>query len=46
MIKDAFDKSEVLGDVLDQAVYDVSGLANANHNMDKLYVAIEIAKRI
>ena len=34
------------GDVLDQAVYDVSGLANANHNMDKLYIAIEIAKRI
>lgn len=28
------------------AVYDVSELANANHNMDKLYVAIEIAKRI
>ena len=25
----------VTGDVLDQAVYDVSGLANANHNMDK-----------
>ena len=36
----------VTGDVLDQAVYDVSGLANANHNMDKLYIAIEIAKRI
>lgn len=36
----------VTGDVLDQAVYDVSGLADANHNMDKLYVAIEIAKRI
>lgn len=34
------------GDVLDQAVYDVLGLANANHNMDKLYIAIEIAKRI
>ena len=34
------------GDVLDQAVYYVSGLANANHNMDKLYIAIEIAKRI
>ena len=34
------------GDVLDQAVYDVSGLADANHNMDKLYIAIEIAKRI
>ncbi len=36
----------VTGDILDQAVYDVSGLANANHNMDKLYIAIEIAKRI
>lgn len=36
----------VTGDVLDQAVYDVSGLSNANHNMDKLYIAIEIAKRI
>jgi uridine phosphorylase len=36
----------VTGDVLDKAVYDVSGLANANHNMDKLYIAIEIAKRI
>ncbi len=36
----------VTGDVLDQAVYDVSGLADANHNMDKLYIAIEIAKRI
>ena len=34
------------GDVLDQEVYDSSGLANANHNMDKLYIAIEIAKRI
>jgi nucleoside phosphorylase len=36
----------VTGDVLDKAVYDVSGLANANHNMDKLYIAIEIAKHI
>lgn len=36
----------VTGDVLDQAIYDVSGLANANHNMDKSYIAIEIAKRI
>lgn len=34
------------GDVLDQAVYDVSGLAEANHNIDKLCIAIEIAKRI
>lgn len=36
----------VTGDVLNQAVYDVSELANANHDMDKLYIAIEIAKRI
>ncbi len=36
----------VTGDVLDQPVYDVSGLVDANHNMDKLYIAIEIAKRI
>ena len=36
----------VTGDVLDKAVYDISGLANANHNMDKLYIAIEIARRI
>ena len=36
----------VTGDVLDQEVYDFSGLADASHNMDKLYVAIEIAKRI
>ena len=36
----------VTGDVLDQAVYDFSGLADASHNMDKLYIAIEIAKRI
>ena len=34
------------GDVLDQENYDVSGLKDANHNMDKLYIAIEIAKRI
>lgn len=36
----------VTGDVLDKAVYDISGLANANYNMDKLYIAIEIARRI
>lgn len=36
----------VTRDVLDKAVYDISGLANANHNMDKLYIAIEIARRI
>lgn len=31
------------GDVLDQPVYDVSDLLNANHNIDKLNIAIEIA---
>ncbi len=36
----------VTGDVLDEAAYDISGLSNANHNMDKLYIAVEIAKRI
>lgn len=36
----------VTGDVLSQAVYDCSDLSDANHNMDKLYIAIEIAKRI
>ena len=30
----------VTGDVLDQAVYDVSGFAHANHGMEKLYIAI------
>ena len=34
------------GDVLDQAVYDVSGLANANNNMDKLYIAIEKGSKL
>ncbi len=36
----------VTGDVLDQAVYDICSLGNANHDMDKLLIAIEIAKRI
>lgn len=36
----------VTGDVLDQAVYDVCSLGNANHDIDKLFIAIEIAKRI
>lgn len=50
-VKEIFDEWNLYdflatGDVLDQAVYDVSGLAVANHNMDKLYIAIEIAKRI
>lgn len=36
----------VTGDVLDQAVYHVSGFAHANHGIEKLYIAIEIAKRV
>ena len=36
----------VTGDVLDQAIYDATGLAAANHDVDKLYIAIELAKRI
>lgn len=36
----------VTGDVLDRAIYDATGLAAANHNVDKLYIAIELAKRI
>ena len=36
----------VTGDVLDQAIYDTTGLAAANHDVDKLYIAIELAKRI
>ena len=36
----------VTGDVLDRAIYDATGLAAANHDVDKLYIAIELAKRI
>ena len=36
----------VTGDVLDRAIYDATGLAEANHDVDKLYIAIELAKRI
>ena len=36
----------VTDDVLDQAIYDATGLAAANHDVDKLYIAIELAKRI
>lgn len=42
IVKAIFDElnlPNVTGNVLDQAVYNVSGLANANHNMDKLYDA-------
>jgi uridine phosphorylase len=34
------------GDVLDTEVYDHTRLRNANHTLDKLFIAIEIAKRI
>jgi len=36
----------VTGDVLSIEKYDVSELYNANHNLDKLFVALEIAMRI
>ena len=36
----------VTGDVLDQPVYDVAELSAANHDLDKLYLALEIAKRL
>ena len=34
------------GDVLEENTYDVKGLAGANHNLGKLMIALEIAKRI
>ena len=34
------------GDVLSENEYRVEGLKDANHNMDKFYIALEIAKRI
>lgn len=36
----------VTGDVLDDPIYDVAELSSANHDLDKLYLALEIAKRI
>lgn len=36
----------VTGDVLDAPRYDPSGLSGANHDLDKLWIALEIAKRI
>ncbi len=36
----------VTGDVLETDCYDVTGLDSANHDMDKFYIALEIAKRI
>ena len=34
------------GDVLSEEAYDADGLPDANHNLDKLHIALEIAKRI
>lgn len=34
------------GDVLSAGDYDVSGLADANHNLDKLQIALRVAERI
>ena len=36
----------VTGDVLDAPVYENAGLQSANHDLDKLDIALEIAKRI
>lgn len=36
----------VTGDVLSEEKYDVSGLKNANHSLDKFFISLEIAKRI
>ena len=34
------------GDVLAESGYDAAGLFDANHDLGKLYLALEIAKRI
>lgn len=36
----------VTGDVLSEEKYEVGGFRNANHSLDKFFVALEIAKRI
>ena len=36
----------VTGDVLDAPKYDIADLHGANHDLDKLWIALEIAKRI
>ena len=36
----------VTGDVLSGEKYEVEGFNDANHNLDKFYIALEIAKRI
>ncbi|MBR5110817.1 MAG: nucleoside phosphorylase [Clostridia bacterium] len=34
------------GDVLEESGYDIKGLSGANHNLGKLFIALEIVKRI
>ncbi len=34
------------GDVLAENEYEIDGLSDANHNMDKFFIGLEIAKRI
>ena len=34
------------GDVLEESNYDIKDLPSANHNLGKLMIALEIAKRI
>ena len=36
----------VTGDILSEEKYEVEGLHNANHSLDKLFIALEIAKRL
>ena len=36
----------VTGDVLDAPEYRIAALHSANHDLDKLWIALEIAKRI
>ena len=36
----------VTGDVLSEDQYEMERLNDANHNLDKFYIALEIAKRI
>lgn len=33
----------VTGDILSEEKYEVEGLHNANHSLDKLFIAVEIA---
>ena len=36
----------VSGDVLIEGSYETDGLSAANHNLDKLFIALKIAKRL